>query len=93
MDINDLDNLNEDELMAALSDLSISDTPKSTKTASDDVIKEDIDLVDDANVDIQIDNEQSSAKSVNVLGGDIASLLKELLNNKTLEITIKIKDN
>ena len=36
--------------------------------------------------------EEESASSVNIDTTDLASLLSQLLNNKTIEITIKIKD-
>jgi hypothetical protein len=65
-EISELDNLNEDDMLAALSGVDSSTT--STKEKSEPI-----------NID---------ASNVN----DLSTLLTQLLNNKTLEITVKIKD-
>ncbi|MCK5293438.1 MAG: hypothetical protein KAJ49_02215 [Arcobacteraceae bacterium] len=92
-DMIDLDNILEDDLMDALSDLGIMATssPKVENSISniDDItipepIIEEIKKVETQNINIS-----SFSSDID----NIAHLLKELLNNKTIEITIKIKDN
>ena len=77
-DFLELDSLNEQDLIEALSDSNISNTmPIETKNIQEQKQIEKI----DSNFEIDSSN-------VN----DIASLISKLLNNKTLEITIKIKE-
>jgi hypothetical protein len=67
----ELDDLNEDEVLAALNDTDVSSSQptQSNNSASSNQV-------------------ELNSNSVN----DIASLITQLLNNKTLEITIKIKE-
>jgi len=57
----------------------------------EDIVLEDFDIPDEAKEDVPViksdDSEVTTVKSA-----DLASLLSQLLNNKTIEITIKIKD-
>ncbi|MGJ0378767.1 hypothetical protein NG776_01910 [Aliarcobacter cryaerophilus] len=77
-DFLELDSLNEQDLIEALSDSNISNAmPIETKNIQEQKQIEKI----DSNFEIDSSN-------VN----DIASLISKLLNNKTLEITIKIKE-
>ena len=77
-DFLELDSLNEQDLIEALSDSNISNVmPIETKNIQEQKQIEKI----DSNFEIDSSN-------VN----DIASLISKLLNNKTLEITIKIKE-
>ena len=77
-DFLELDSLNEQDLIEALSDSNISNAmPIETKNIKEQKQIEKI----DSNFEIDSSN-------VN----DIASLISKLLNNKTLEITIKIKE-
>ena len=77
-DFFELDSLNEQDLIEALSDSNISNVmPIETKNIQEQKQIEKI----DSNFEIDSSN-------VN----DIASLISKLLNNKTLEITIKIKE-
>ena len=94
-DMMDLDNILEDDLMDALSGMttpstSITDIPKEEVTLDIDDITIPEPIVND-NVKIETQSVNISSSNSNI--DDIASLLKELLNNKTIEITIKIKNN
>lgn len=66
----ELDDLNEDEVLAALNDTDSSSQPTQTNNSASS------------------NQVELNSNSVN----DIASLITQLLNNKTLEITIKIKE-
>lgn len=77
-DFLELDSLNEQDLIEALSDSNISNTmPIETKNIQEQK------QIEKINSNFEIDS-----SNVN----DIASLISKLLNNKTLEITIKIKE-
>ncbi len=75
-ELSQLDNVKEDEMIAALSGI------------------EDIDLGSNLDIpkvkDTKNDSQAISIDASNV--NDLSSLLTQLLNNKTLEITVKIKD-
>lgn len=77
-----LEDLNEDEI-------SIEDLECEAPDAN-----ENIDILEgyteEPNDEIKHENEEVSIPQVNTT--DLASLLSQLLNNKTIEITIKIKD-
>ncbi|WP_148623410.1 hypothetical protein [Aliarcobacter cryaerophilus] len=77
-DFLELDSLNEQDLIEALSDSNISNT-MSIETKNIQEQKQ----IEKINSNFEIDS-----SNVN----DIASLISKLLNNKTLEITIKIKE-
>lgn len=77
-DFLELDSLNEQDLIEALSDSNISNAmPIETKNIQEQK------QIEKINSNFEIDS-----SNVN----DIASLISKLLNNKTLEITIKIKE-
>ena len=89
-DMMDIDNILEDDLIDALGELGVTKAPKSEVAVDSPSIEE----IDDITIDAEPATEQNiniSSSSSNI--DDIATLLKELLNNKTIEITIKIKDN
>ena len=77
-DFLELDSLNEQDLIEALSGSGISNVAQ-TDTQN---IKE--------SKKMEISNNNIDIGSSNI--NDIASLISKLLNNKTLEITIKIKE-
>lgn len=77
-DFFELDSLNEQDLIEALSGSGISNVAQ-TDTQN---IKE--------SKKMEISNNNIDIGSSNI--NDIASLISKLLNNKTLEITIKIKE-
>ena len=77
-DFFELDSLNEQDLIEALSGSGISNVAQ-TDTQN---IKE--------SQKMEISNNNIDIGSSNI--NDIASLISKLLNNKTLEITIKIKE-
>lgn len=77
-EFSEFDNLNEDDILAALDGVEAVEVEKKDETQSvvslnNDNSKESLDL-SGSNVD------------------DIAKLISQLLNNKTLEITVKVKD-
>ena len=78
-DIMDIDSILEDDLLDALGGTS-EVASSNTDTIEPEIIKEEV--VTDTSESINLDSSNIDT---------IASLLKELLNNKTIEITIKIK--
>ena len=94
-DMTDLDNILEDDLMDALGDLG-----SMVATSSDKGISSEKPVIDDITIKEPIikKNVEAVSQSLNITASDssidnIANLLRELLNNKTIEITIKIKDS
>jgi hypothetical protein len=87
----DIDNILEDDLLDALSNLgaTITTSPKIEKVQEQENVSTEISEQDIKTEDKSIDA-NISLHSGNI--DDIASLLKELLNNKSIEITIKLKD-
>jgi len=81
----DLDDINENDMLNALSDINQSSTSN--------IIEEDIEPKDNINIEEEPQNTNISTTIDNINSADIASLINLLLNNKTLEITIKVKDN
>ncbi len=81
-EFSELDNLNESDILAALDGLedidinSVMPVANNTSSQVDTVLPQN-------NLGVEIDS-----KNVN----DIAALITQLLNNKTLEITIKVKE-
>ncbi|NQY93741.1 MAG: hypothetical protein HRT43_06205 [Campylobacteraceae bacterium] len=78
-EFSELDNLNESDILAALDGLD--DIDVNTIMPAETVSQSDTSLATN-NIGLEVDS-----KNVN----DIASLITQLLNNKTLEITIKVK--
>lgn len=73
-EFSELDNLNEDEMLAALNGMSDEvAAPAAAKASSKDSNSNEVEL---------------NSSNIN----DLSSLITQLLNNKTLEITIKIKE-
>lgn len=73
-EFSELDNLNEDEMLAALNGMDDEATaPTAAKASSEDSNSNEVEL---------------NSSNIN----DLSSLITQLLNNKTLEITIKIKE-
>jgi hypothetical protein len=84
-DAMDLDNILENDLIDALGDLNAISTDTTEPVVDDITINETI-----------VEPTEEKTISINSASGNIdniANLLKELLDNKTIEITIKIKDN
>ena len=82
----DIENISETDLMNALGDLGSSTSSIPKKEPEVDKITKD---------DIKEEKSSFLSEGVNISSESIESLiplLKELLNNKTLEISIKIKD-
>lgn len=77
-DFFELDSLNEQDLIEALSGSGISNVAQTDTQSRQEPQK------------IEISNNNIDIGSSNI--NDIASLISKLLNNKTLEITIKIKE-
>ena len=78
-DFSQFDTLNENDILAALDNMDIVDTPSSSN------LKKTTSLPNKSNSDDKIKVDGSNVE-------DIAQLISKLLNNKTLEITIKVKD-
>lgn len=73
-EFSELDNLNEDEMLAALNGMDTeATTPAAAKASNKDSNSNEVEL---------------NSSNIN----DLSSLITQLLNNKTLEITIKIKE-
>lgn len=87
----EIDNILEEDLMAALdgmnmSDISSDDVPSSTPVSQD--------IPTQVEPELEVPSTAgTTSTTIDASSADIASLLKELLNNKTLEITIRVKDN
>ena len=77
-DFLELDSLNEQDLIEALSGSGISNVAQTDTQSRQEPQK------------MEISNNNIDIGSSNI--NDIASLISKLLNNKTLEITIKIKE-
>jgi len=103
-DIMDIDSILEDDLLDALGGISEVSTPdmevEVPQAIEEDIVEsipetiqyEDISVDEPTDISNSISPENSSSISLDSSNIDsIASLLKELLNNKTIEITIKIK--
>jgi len=84
----DIDNISEEDLMDALNNTSIEDSSSNEKV-------ETVTPVEIKN-DVQEEKIESVKESTLCLDGSsldtLVPLLKELLQNKTIEISIKIKD-
>lgn len=86
----DFDNISEDDLLNALGDMSIDVKPSAT-TEETQVTN----IPEELSNPEPISTQSSSATSLELNSGSIdaiAVLLKELMQNKTIEISIKIKD-
>jgi hypothetical protein len=80
-DITDIEDIIEDDLLNALDDTNIN----TTIASSNNILKDEI-----------INDKKINKKSIEINSNnmnDISELIKQLLNNKTLELSIKIKDN
>ena len=89
-DLNELDNILEDDLLSALDGLD--DILEDTRTQKVEVDDKNLEQIEQ-NAEIK----QTDTKRINVEANkadlsNISQLLQELLNNKTLEITIRLKD-
>lgn len=106
-ELSELDQLIESDILEALGekkDTSSSDDDILIEDAEDEILIEDFnDSPDDElaepeietemSTDIEEPNKQENQHTISeVSTNDLASLLSQLLNNKTIEITIKIKD-
>ncbi len=85
-EFSEFDSLNEEDILSALSDVeNIGDTNISNESKVQEVVK-----TNDEQNEKNDKNEQVQLNSSNV--NEISELISKLLNNKTLEITVKIKD-
>ncbi|MEA2017771.1 MAG: hypothetical protein U9N59_04925 [Campylobacterota bacterium] len=97
-----LDALGEETLVSDSNEIDTKDSSDDTDTVLDEILIEDFD--DSENIqeeeeeiisaDTNSEEEKlpSESQPINLNSSDLSSLLSELLNNKTIEITIKIKD-
>lgn len=87
----DIDNISEEDLMDALNDISIEDSSSDEKVEPIETIAP----VETKN-DVQEEKIESVKESTLCIDGSsldtLVPLLKELLQHKTIEISIKIKD-
>ena len=101
-DIMDIDSILEDDLLDALGGLGELDNNDLDTQNNESIIEEDIPSISEkieyedisSNEQTISDEIQNNTSSINIDSSNIdsiATLLKELLNNKTIEITIKIK--
>ena len=95
-DIMDIDEILEDDLMDALGNIGeLSNVEIKVPETSNVPLVEEDEIVDNMSKDVTEQTVSSnSTSSINIDSSNIDSialLLKELLNNKTIEITIKIK--
>jgi len=91
----DIDNISEDDLLDALGSLGVETTPSSNLPETIDDI-EDIQQIDNTPSTIEDDSLTHTEQTISIDSSNIdniANLFKELLNNKSIEITIKLKDN
>jgi len=91
----DIDNISEDDLLDALGSLGIETTPSANLPETIDDI-EDIQQIDSTSTNIENDSSTHTEQTISIDSSNIdniANLFKELLNNKSIEITIKLKDN
>ena len=102
-DLTQLDELIESDVLDALggqaSDVVLNEAAEDETTVpqSDGIVLDDIDdleILPMAEIESAIEDDvQEQPQSVgNINTTDLASLLSQLLNNKTIEITIKVKD-
>ena len=88
-----LDNENEEEILIedVEDEILIEDVDESDE--SEELVKQEIEQEDNTDVQSIESVAEKSQKIVSEVNtNDLASLLSQLLNNKTIEITIKIKD-
>jgi hypothetical protein len=88
-EITQIDEIFEEDLLSAL-DVDISDISSSDNENINQDIEEEILSIDDEDcTNIKNDTNELKINSSNI--DDVTALIKELLNNKTLELSIKIK--
>jgi len=99
-ELSQLDQLIESDILDALgeenpnSDIDIN-KENSSEIVIEDAVEEALELMGCVDEDIELQEMKSKEKEINIINAssnDLASLLSQLLNNKTIEITIKIKD-
>jgi hypothetical protein len=87
----DIDNILEEDLMAALDGMDMTDVSSVEVSKPEPKVEE---KIVNESVEPQTPSiPDTSSHTIEASSMDIAALLKELLNNKSLEITIKLKDN
>ncbi len=97
----DIDNILEDDMINALEGLDNFQPPEQ-QPLQEDVVQSDFVFNDDNIAQEELEREtveETSVEDSQVISidssniGEITQLFKELLNNKTLEITIRLKSN
>jgi hypothetical protein len=85
----DFDNISEEDLMSVLGDMNLGSTSTTSKAPKE------ITNIPDELADLTNDNSTSVPSTLTLDGNSLDGLgeiLKQLLQNKTIEITIKVKD-
>jgi hypothetical protein len=93
-ELSQLDQLIESDILDALGEENPNED-NSSEIDVGDAVEEALELMGCADEDIELQEMKSKEKEINIIdasSNDLASLLSQLLNNKTIEITIKIKD-
>jgi hypothetical protein len=92
----EIDNILEEDLMAALDGLDMSDMSTVTLPSKDEIKPTTTESIEENILENSVETTpatSTSSQSIDASNLDVVSLLKELLNNKSLEITIRVKDN
>jgi hypothetical protein len=92
----EIDNILEEDLMAALDGLDMSDMSTVTLPSKDEIKPTTTESIEENILENSVETTpaaSTSSQSIDASSLDVVSLLKELLNNKSLEITIRVKDN
>jgi hypothetical protein len=90
----EIDNILEEDLMAALDGLDMSDMSTVTLPSKDEIKPTTTESIEENILENSVETTPTaSTQSIDASSLDVVSLLKELLNNKSLEITIRVKDN
>lgn len=93
----DIDNISEEDLINALGDLSVGEDFAAEQSSDINIDMESsqtpLETLEEENIEKPIQTSNSETVELNSDSiNSVATLLKELLKNKTIEITIKIKD-
>lgn len=91
-ELTQLDELIESDVLEALGVKPTVNIQSQEKTPEDEIKIEDLDEDEIIIEDVEEIKEENKTIQTTVNSDDLVSMLSQLLNNKTLEITIKIKD-
>jgi len=91
-ELTQLDELIESDVLEALGVKPTVNIQNQEKTPEDEIKIEDLDEDEIIIEDVEEIKEENKTIQTTVNSDDLVSMLSQLLNNKTLEITIKIKD-